>query len=187
MKDLVLFGMPGVGKGTQADLIAQDQDQYVHLSTWDIFRAITSRPNAIGDYVNSRINAWFLIDDQVTISIFNAYFFAVKDKKKYMLLDGYPRTMIQLDALLSLSHQQGRELIGINFELIEQVAITRMLGRWREGENKEVIKKRFDEYYSKTNPLLKAFKKHADIITIDSSPDIQTIHQQVMRYVTNTP
>ena len=112
MKDIVLFGMPGAGKGTQAELLLEKMDgKYVHLSTGDIFRALLSKPNAIGNYVDSRLNAGMLIDDQVTISLFNAYFFGVMDEGKAMLLDGYPRTNVQLEALIQLSKDHDRELL----------------------------------------------------------------------------
>ena len=70
-----------------------------------------SIPNAIGDYVIDRMNAGFLINDEVPISLFNAYFYTVIDTDKSMLLDGYPRTMQQMEAFLSLCSEKGRIVI----------------------------------------------------------------------------
>jgi adenylate kinase len=97
MKDIILFGAPGCGKGTQAELLIEKLAGIVsHISTGDVFRALVSQPNAIGKYVKDRMESGKLIDDQVTMSLFNAYFFTVLDEQKYMLLDGYPRSIPQM-------------------------------------------------------------------------------------------
>jgi adenylate kinase len=119
-KDILLFGMPWAGKGTQADLLKHYMnEQYIHLSTWDVFRALMSHSNAIGDLVHERMNQWLLIDDKVTISLFDAYFFSVIEADKYMLLDWYPRSIPQLNNFLSKAHDNNRALLGIYFDINE--------------------------------------------------------------------
>ncbi len=88
MKDIVLFGMPGAGKGTQAELLMEKiNDAYIHLSTGDVFRALMSTPNAIGDHVKDKMKNGLLIDDKVTMSLFDVYFYSVISDEKAMLLD----------------------------------------------------------------------------------------------------
>jgi len=180
MFDIVLFGKPGSWKWTQAELLRDAfSSQISHLSTGDIFRALTSRSNAIGDYVTDRMNAWYLIDDAVTISLFNAYFYTVLDSKKAMLLDGYPRTMQQMEAFLILCEEKGRTVIGINFDLDDETTVQRMLSRAREGEDESMMRVRLDQYYQHTHPLVERFQQSFPLYTIDASASIEDIHQEV--------
>lgn len=184
MFDIVFFGKPGSGKWTQAELLRDVfWSQISHLSTGDIFRAIVSKPNAIGDYVTDRMNAGFLIDDAVTISLFNAYFYTVLDSEKAMLLDGYPRTMQQMESFLALCADKWRKVIGINFELDDETAIQRMMTRAREWEDETVMKTRLEQYYHHTHPLVERFAQVFELITVDATPSIEKIHEEVKKLV----
>lgn len=184
MFDIVFFGKPGSGKWTQAELLRDAlKGQISHLSTGDIFRSLTSRPNAIGDYVTDRMNAGFLIDDAVTISLFNAYFYTVIDSDKAMLLDGYPRTMQQMEAFLNLCTEKGRTVIWLNFELDDETTIERMMSRARDGEDAEVMKTRLEQYYHHTHPLVERFAQAFPLYNIDASLSIESIHEEVKRLV----
>ena len=71
MKDIVLFGIQGSGKGTQSTLLQELYgDRLSYFSSWDIFRALKSHPNAIGDYLSNKLELGQLITDEVTISLF---------------------------------------------------------------------------------------------------------------------
>ena len=129
------------------------------------------------------MNAGFLIDDSVTISLFNAYFYTVIDSEKAMLLDGYPRTMQQMESFLALCADKGRKVIGINFELDDETTIQRMMSRAREGEDETVMKTRIEQYYHHTHPLVERFAQVFELITIDAAPSIENIHQQVMKLI----
>ena len=184
MFDIVFFGKPGSWKWTQAELLRDALgSQISHLSTGDIFRALTAKPNPIGDYVTDRMNAGFLIDDSVTISLFNAYFYTVVDSNKAMLLDGYPRTMQQMDAFLNLCTEQGRKVIGINFELDDETTVERMMARAREWEDETVMKVRLEQYYHHTHPLVERFAQAFPLYNIDASPSIEEIHAEVRKLV----
>ncbi|MBP7061523.1 nucleoside monophosphate kinase [Patescibacteria group bacterium] len=132
MKDIVLFGMPGSGKGTQAELLLEKfKGQLGYLSTGEVFRALTSQKNGIGDYVKDRMESGLLINDDITVHLFEAFLCAVNDEKKHMLLDGYPRTIYQLERFLETEKNNNREVIGIFFKLDNEEAIQRMLLRGR--------------------------------------------------------
>lgn len=186
MKDILLFGMPGAGKGTQANLLLEhngNQHNYSHLSTGDIFRWLTSNTNAIGNHITNHLQAWNLVDDDVTIHIFKAYFFAVVNDKQRMLIDWYPRTLRQMYALVNMMHYHQRDLLGIQFKLSDEQAIERMMARARPGETQSIMETRLKEYHDKTFPLLDAFSQHFDLITIDASGSIDEIHAEVMKIV----
>lgn len=181
MNDIILFGMPWAGKWTQADLLKEYmKDQYVHLSTGDVFRALMSHPNAIGDLVHERMNAWLLIDDKVSMSLFDAYFFSLMEANKYMLLDWYPRSIPQLNNFLSKTYDEDRKLVGIYFEIPEEVAIERMMWRARPGETLDIMKTRLEKYYKYTHPIMQAFAAQQKLITIDASWSPESIHQKVI-------
>gem|GEM_PF-5484280 len=97
-----------------------------------------------------------------------------------MLLDGYPRTITQLDSFLAAAKQNNREVLGLFFDLPEQEAINRMVARGREGEDESVIQKRLEEYYTKTQPIVNELKKRIEVVTIDCMPSIEEIHKTVM-------
>ncbi|USN56682.1 MAG: nucleoside monophosphate kinase [Candidatus Peribacteria bacterium] len=115
------------------------------------------------------------------MSLFDVYFYSVIADKKYMLLDGYPRSIPQLNAYLTKSHDYEREIIGIYFDISEEEAIRRMLERGRAGESEEVIRTRLEKYYKFTQPIKDAFAAQQRLITIDASGDIDAIHQEVVR------
>lgn len=182
MKDIVLFGIPGAGKWTQAELILEKYwEHFAHLSPGDVFRALVSKPNAIGDYATRQMSAWLLVDDNVTIGLFDAYFHAMLDDGKSMLLDWYPRSEAQLDAFLKTTKEYDRELVWIFFDLDEDEAIARMMSRAREWEDEAMMKIRLQEYYEKTYPVVQKFESSdmTTFVTIDASQSIEEIAQEV--------
>lgn len=182
-KDLVLFGIQGSGKGTQAKIITKNNpDIYSYFSSGDLFRALTKGgDNAIGNYVKHRIENWLLINDTVTNTLFQAYMHTVLDDNKYMLLDGYPRTINQLDDIFRLMDEQNRPLQGIQFDIPDEVAIARMMGRGRNDDTPEAIKLRIAQYYEKTEPVITYFAQHADLIKIDATMGIDDVAAAVAK------
>jgi len=184
MKDIILFGVPWCGKGTQAELLLEKLgDALSHLSTGDVFRALTSQPNAIGKYVKNRMESGMLIDDQVTIWLFHSYFYTVLDDKKYMLLDGYPRSIEQMNDLQEIAQKNNRKVVWIYFQVFEEETIKRILWRGRPGETEDVIRIRLQEYYTHTQPILDAFSQRWELIKVDANGSVEDIHIDVMKAV----
>ena len=180
MKDIVLFGIQGSGKGTQSTLLQEQFGETLsYFSSGDIFRALKSHPNAIGDFLSNKLELWQLITDDVTISMFHFYFSTILSENKSMLLDGYPRTLAQLVDLVQVSLQEKREVVGIYFELSREEAKKRMLGRGRADDTPEAVDKRLDLFFEKTLPNIELFEKFFPVIRIDASPSIEAIHEQV--------
>ena len=180
MKDIVLFGIQGSGKGTQSTLLQEQFGETLsYFSSGDIFRALKSHPNAIGDFLSNKLELWQLITDDVTISMFHFYFSTILSENKSMLLDGYPRTLAQLVDLVQVSLQEKREVVGIYFELSREEAKKRMLGRGRADDTPESVDKRLDLFFEKTLPNIELFEKFFPVIRIDASPSIEAIHEQV--------
>jgi adenylate kinase len=164
-------------------LIEKNPDVFSYLSTGDVFRALGSAPNAIGDYVKDRIAAGQLIDDKVTNAIFESYYFTVADSGKYMLLDGYPRSVAQMRMMIAFLMQQQRKVLGINFVLDDMTAIDRMKSRGRNDDTDESIKARIMQFKEKTVPVIELFADHFPVINIDASKSIDEIHALVTEAV----
>ncbi len=184
MKDIVLFGIQWSGKGTQSQLL---QDQYgemiSYFSSGDIFRALKSSPNAIGDYLGNRLELWQLISDEVTISMFHFYMTTILNDGKSMLLDWYPRSLPQLVDLVQVCLQNDRQVVGIYFELSREEAKKRMLWRWRPDDTLEAVDKRLDLFFEKTLPNIELFGKFFPLIRIDASPTKEEVNLQVRKYL----
>ena len=180
MKDIVLFWIQGSWKGTQSALLQELYlDKLSYFSSGDIFRALKSHPNAIGDFLSDRLELGQLVSDEVTISMFHFYFSTILSENKAMLLDGYPRTFPQLVDLVQVCLQKKREVVGIYFELSREEAKARMLGRGRMDDTIESIDKRLDLFFEKTLPNIELFEKFFPVVRIDASPRIEEVHAQV--------
>lgn len=182
MKDIVLFGIQGSGKWTQSALLQElYPDQLSYFSSGDIFRALKSYPNAIGDFLSNRLELGQLIADEVTIAMFHFYFSTILNENKAMLLDGYPRSLPQLIDLIQLCHQRKRDVVGIYFELDREEAKKRMLSRGRADDTLDAVDKRLDLFFEKTLPNIEIFEKFFPVIRIDASPSIEAVHEEVKK------
>ncbi len=184
MKDIVLFGIQWSGKGTQSQLLQEQYGDLIsYFSSWDIFRALKSNPNAIGDYLGNRLELGQLISDEVTISMFRFYMTTILSDSKSMLLDGYPRSLTQLVDLVQQSLQYKRDVVGIYFELSREEAKRRMLWRGRSDDTLEAVDKRLDLFFEKTLPIIDLFGKFFPLIRIDASPSKEEVNLQVRKYL----
>lgn len=105
----------------------------------------------------------------------------VIDDEKLMLLDGYPRTINQLDDIFRLMDAQNRKLQGIQFVIPDEVAVERMMSRGRNDDTPEAIKLRIAQYYEKTEPVITYFAQHADLIKIDATMSIDEVAATVAK------
>ena len=152
---------------------------FSYFSSGDVFRALTSTPNAIGDYLKNRLASGQLIDDAVTNALFELYLHSVIDDNKAMLLDGYPRSVAQLEMMLNVCKEYGRSMIAIHFDLDEPTAIARMKARGRSDDTDESIAKRIKQYYEITVPMLELWEKTYPVIHINAHGSIEEIHARV--------
>ena len=159
--NLILLGAPGAGKGTQAVKIASKYG-IPHISTGDIFRKNIKEQTPIGVVAKSYIDKGQLVPDEVTVEIVRLRL-AESDAQNGFLLDGFPRTIAQANALKQMLAERGHEM-GVMIELVveEDILMARLLNRaieqGRADDNEETIKKRFDVYKNQTAPLIDWFE-----------------------------
>ena len=186
MLNLIIFGAPGAGKGTQASQIAVRYN-LIHLSTGDLFRAEIAKGSEIGLKVKSYIDAGGLAPDELTIEVFSKRLESGHNSAGF-ILDGFPRTLKQAESLDRIFSKQELTLHGALFlEVPEKELIDRLLLRGkasgRSDDNEEVIKQRLAVYEEQTAPLVEYYKKHDKFSAIDGVGDINHIFDNLCQEI----
>ncbi len=164
MLNIVIFGAPGSGKGTQSENLIEHY-KLLHISTGDVLRDHIKRGTELGKTAKEYIDQGQLIPDELMIGILAQVIDDNKKKaKKGVIFDGFPRTIPQAEALETLLNERGTSVSAvIGLEVPEQELIDRLVKRGqmsgRSDDNEETIKKRLDVYHNQTSPLQEFYKE----------------------------
>jgi len=162
MKNIIIFGAPGSGKGTYSDDLAEKYGM-AHISTGDVLRAEIKNSTELGKIAKEYIDNGQLIPDELMIDIL-AKTYDEQPEGKGVIFDGFPRTIAQAEALKKMLAERGHDM-GMMIELVveEDILMARLLHRAEEqgraDDNEETIKKRFNVYHTQTAPLSEWFEK----------------------------
>ena len=207
--NIVLFGAPGAGKGTQAKELI---DKYVipQISTGDLFRAAIGNQTELGMEAKKFIDNGQLVPDSLTMSIVEERF-KESDCEKGFILDGFPRTIPQANALDEALAKDGEKIeFAIDIEVPDENIINRMSGRrsckdcgaifhvqynppkkenccdvcggeliLRDDDKAETVKKRLDVYHEQTAPLIAHYKEAGSLHEIDGTQDIKVVFEEI--------
>lgn len=162
MKNIVIFGAPGSGKGTQSDLLVQKYG-FKHISTGDVLRTEIKNGTELGKTAKSFIDKGQLIPDSLMIDILAATYDSLCPCEG-VIFDGFPRTIPQAEALKQMLAERGSEVSGmLELDVPEEMLMERLINRGktsgRADDNAETIKKRLDVYNSQTAPLIEWYEK----------------------------
>ena len=203
--NIVLMGLPGAGKGTQAEQIIEKYE-IPHISTGDMFRAAIKNGTELGLKAKSFMEQGNLVPDEVTIGIVHERL-SKDDCQKGFLLDGFPRTVAQADALDSLLTALGKKLdYVLNIKVEQEELMKRLTGRWicktcgatyhtifnppavegicdkdggelhqRPDDKPETVKIRLDVNMKQTQPLLDFYSQKSVLKDIDGQQDIKKV------------
>lgn len=177
MKNIIIFGAPGSGKGTYSDAIREKYGMN-HISTGDVLRNEINKGSELGIIAKSYIDEGQLIPDSLMIDILAQKYDSL-DSSKGVIFDGFPRTTAQAEALKSMLESRGSSM-GMMIELIvdEETLMARLLNRAKEqgraDDNEETIRKRFKVYHDQTEPLSAWFKEEGirNVFTWKGSKDL---------------
>ncbi len=162
MKNIVIFGAPGSGKGTQSDLLVKKYG-FKHISTGDVLRAEIKNGTELGNTAKSYIDKGQLIPDSLMIDILAATYDALCPCEG-VIFDGFPRTIPQAEALKAMLAERNTEVAGmLELDVPEDMLMERLINRGktsgRADDNAETIKKRLDVYNNQTAPLIDWYEK----------------------------
>ena len=179
MFNIVIFGKPGSGKGTQANFLKEKYSLY-HISTGDLFRKNISNRTKLGIEAKSYLDKGDLVPDSVTIKMLENEVLLNKQVNGY-IFDGFPRTQNQAESLDSfLSSINLKINATIALDVNENELITRLLDRGKitnrsDDQDIEKIKNRFNEYNTKTSILINFYNKQGKFYSVDGKGTVNDI------------
>lgn len=179
MFNLILFGPPGSGKGTQSERLV-DKYGLVHLSTGNLLREEITQKTPLGLEAKSFMDKGQLVPDEVVIGMVDSYFDKHKEARGF-LFDGFPRTVAQaiaLDKLLELKRTEIAAVLAL--EVTEEELVKRLLNRGKtsgrsDDTNEEVIRKRFTVYSNDTTPVAEHYRKARKFQSIKGEGSVDEI------------
>ena len=188
MKNIIIFGAPGSGKGTYSDEIVKKYNMN-HISTGDVLRSEISNKTPLGEIAKSYIDKGQLIPDKLMIDIL-AKIYDERSVGNGVIFDGFPRTIAQAESLKVMLTERNHAL-GMMIELVveEDILMKRLLNRaieqGRVDDNEETIKKRFEVYHNQTAPLVEWFEKEGIRHTFywASNPSKESMLQAIFKTI----
>ncbi len=179
MKNIVIFGAPGSGKGTQSDLLVAHYG-FDHISTGDVLRAEIKNNTALGQTARSFIDRGQLIPDELMINILAATYDALP-KTAGVIFDGFPRTIPQAEALKEMLAQRDTAVHAmLELDVPDEMLIERLINRGktsgRADDNAETIAKRLEVYNAQTQPLIAWYEAEGLRHAVKGYGDLQEIN-----------
>lgn len=189
MKNIVIFGAPGSGKGTQSDLLIKKYG-FGHISTGDVLRNEIKNGTELGKTVKGYIDNGQLIPDELMVSILASVYDGFGADHAGVIFDGFPRTIAQAEALKAMLAERGHAVAAmIELDVPEAELMKRLIKRGQESgrsdDNEETIKKRLDVYHNQTSPLIDWYEKEGIHNHIDGLGELDRIFKDICEVVDN--
>ena len=179
---LILMGPPGAGKGTQAKVVA-DHFGVPAISTGDIFRANVSRGTELGVKAKQYMDAGEYVPDEVTnLMVRNRI--DEEDAEPGFLLDGYPRTLAQVEELDGMIKHTGHQLdavlvLTVDDEELVQRLLERAKTEGRTDDTEEVIRRRQELYSEQTEPLIGVYRDRGILVEVDGMGEVDEVTKRI--------
>lgn len=183
MLNVIIYGAPGSGKGTQSDLIIQKYN-LSHLSTGDLIRKEIADNTELGQFASELIANGQLVPDEIVIKMIANKISEALQNSNGFIFDGFPRTVAQAEALEAMCEEKGIKTdILIDLQVNEAELINRLLERGkisgRSDDNLETIQKRLDVYVNQTKPVTEFYKNRNKHAVIDGMGTIEEIFNRI--------
>jgi adenylate kinase len=182
--NIILFGPPGVGKGTQAVCLAASH-HLLHISTGDILRAAIAEGTPLGNTARTFVESGGLVPDEIIIGLVREVLLMNSDPAKGFLLDGFPRTLEQARALDNLFTELGiSEVRIVMLTAPEEELVARMIRRGmelgRKDDTPETIRHRLQVYYKQTEPVKAYYESTRDVDLVDGLGTVEEITDRLL-------
>jgi len=186
MINLVLFGPPGAGKGTQSEKLIKNYG-FVHISTGDLFRWHTKNDTPLGKRVKEIMNSGALVPDEITIAMLKEEL-DKNPQAKGFLFDGFPRTVPQAEVLDKFMKDNGTAIHFIIALDVTEAELRARIAKRRSTENRvddeeEKLNKRVTEYFTKTIHVLPYYEKQKRLNTVHGIGDIEEIFGNICKVI----
>ena len=181
MLNIVIFGAPGAGKGTQSDLIVEKY-HLNHISTGDLLRREIAEGTELGKRIKSIMDSGSLVSDDIVVEMIDK---AIANDTQGILFDGFPRNVAQAETLDKLLAKHGRSLTCmVSLDVPREELVRRMLERakisGRSDDNEETIKNRLREYEAKTLPVAAYYESKGLHVKVNGFGDVSEISKNII-------
>ena len=189
MKNIVIFGAPGAGKGTQSDKIIEKYG-LGHISTGDVLRSEIKNGTELGKTAKGFIDNGQLIPDELMVNILASVYDSFGTDHKGVIFDGFPRTTPQAEALKKMLADRGHKIAAmIELDVPEEELMARLINRGKESgrsdDNEETIKKRLNVYHTQTSPLIDWYEKEGVHYHVKGIGTLEEISGRVFDVIDN--
>lgn len=182
--NIILMGPPGAGKGTQAKIL-EDVRGLKQLSTGDMLRAEIAAGTPLGAKVKSIIDGGSLVSDEIVIEMISNRI-DQRDCAAGFILDGFPRTVAQAEALDKMLHAKGKDLDAVIQIAVDEVALLARIekraaetGGARADDNAETLKKRLEAYKAQTAPIIPYYEGQGRLMKVDGMAAVNIVTEQI--------
>ena len=187
MKNIVIFGAPGSGKGTQSVKLIEKYG-LEHISTGDVLRAEIKRGTELGQTAQKFIDQGQLIPDDLMVSILASVYDSFGRNHRGVIFDGFPRTIPQAEALKAMLAERGDTVSAmLELDVPEDELMKRLLLRGQQSgradDNEATIRKRLVVYHEQTQPLIEWYKQEGLHHHIDGLGDLDRIFQDICKVI----
>ena len=180
--NIIIFGPPGAGKGTQAKLLAEKLNNF-QISTGDMLRDEIKKDTDVGKKIIINMNNGKFVEDEIVNKLLKKIIFDTKKMNK-LIFDGYPRTINQAENLQNLLNKSNQKIDYIFFLNVNKESIIRRIQKRkilekRSDDDLSTILKRYDTYMVTTKPVLDFYSKNSNFYEIDGSLEIDEITSKI--------
>lgn len=188
MLNIIIFGAPGSGKGTQSEKIVEKY-ALTHISTGEVLRNEIAKQSALGKLADSYMSKGNLVPDEVVINVLKEFITNNADNVGF-IFDGFPRTLPQGEALDKMLQKENEDIsVVLSLEVDDDELVNRLLKRGEESgradDTLETIKSRLKVYYNETEPLKDFYSKQGKLAQIQGVGSVEDIFSRIEEVVNN--